>query len=71
MGDVELESKLRSPLKYAARPALVSGGTMLRIHNRRKKAIMAVTKSAYATFHAPPPIGFLLRSNLRRALRFC
>ncbi len=52
-GETELESNVPSPEKYEASPCFVSGGTMFNTHIKRKKAIMAVTKSAYATFHEP------------------
>ncbi len=50
----ELAQQDEKLLKYSARAARLSGDTMARSHMRRKKAINAVTKSAYATFQLPP-----------------
>ena len=41
-------------LKYSKIAAFLSLLTELTSHITRKKAIIAVTKSAYATFQAPP-----------------
>jgi hypothetical protein len=40
--------------KKSAMPRRCSSVVALSSHMRRKKAIIAVTKSAYATFQAPP-----------------
>ena len=41
-------------LKYRAMSVLVFLSVALMIHSTRKKAIIAVMKSANAIFHAPP-----------------
>jgi len=54
MNEVPDSSNIEKFLKYVASLTLFSGEDIFNSHMTRKKAISAVTKSAYATFHEPP-----------------